>query len=161
MEIRLFKGPDAEAVWHLLRNTFRPGDTYAVDPQIDRDDALAMWVGAPAATFVVEDGGVILGTYYIKTNQQGGGAHVCNCGYITAAAARGRGIAEAMCKHSQDSARDLGYRAMQFNLVLASNVGAIRLWTRLGFDTIGQIPQAFSHPTDGYVDAFVMYKALI
>lgn len=115
---------------------------------------------APAATYVAEIGGAVMGTYYIKTNQPGGGAHVCNCGYMVGEAARGQGVAARMCEHSQEAARALGYRAMQFNLVLSSNVGAIRLWERLGYDTVGRLPRAFDHPALGLVDALVMYKWL-
>jgi ribosomal protein S18 acetylase RimI-like enzyme len=115
---------------------------------------------ASVATYIVEDAGQVLGTYYIKTNQPGGGAHICNCGYIAAPDARGRGLAATMCEASQDQAKALGYSAMQFNFVLESNAGAVRLWHRLGFTTVGTIPNAFDHPTDGMVAAFVMYKAL-
>ena len=158
--MRLAGPDDADAVWSLLRAVFRAGDTYAVDPKISRDAAVRYWMDQARATYVVETDGQIIGTYYIKTNQAGGGAHICNCGYIVSAAARGQGIAAQMCEHSQDAARALGYRAMQFNLVLASNGEAARLWTRLGFETVGTIPDAFEHPTDGYVDAYVMYKLL-
>ena len=160
MEIRLATAEDADGIWALLQPVFRAGDTYAIDPQITRDAALAFWMGQ-AACYVAVDDGAIIGTYYIKTNQQGGGAHICNCGYIVAQHAQGRGVAATICAHSQQSAAAMGYRATQFNLVLASNTGALRLWTRLGFATVGVIPDAFDHPTLGLVDAHVMYKSLI
>ncbi|MEJ6398418.1 GNAT family N-acetyltransferase [Yoonia sp. 208BN28-4] len=157
--IRALTPADENAVWPLLRDVFRKGDTYAVDPSITRDAALAYWK-AGAACLVVEDAGQIVGTYYIKTNQPGGGAHICNCGYIVSTAARGRGLARLMCETSQDQARGLGYRAMQFNFVLESNAGALRLWHRLGFQTVGTIPDAFDHPALGMVAAQVLYKPL-
>lgn len=159
--IRLAGPGDADAIWPMLRDVFRSGDTYAVDPKISRDAALDYWVNQARAVYVAEYDGDIAGTYYIKTNQPGGGAHVCNCGYVVSAAARGQGIAAQMCKHSQSAAAALGYHAMQFNLVLSSNEGAVRLWQRLGFATVGTIPAAFQHPTLGMVDAFVMHKPLI
>ncbi|AKS45645.1 Ribosomal protein S18 acetylase RimI [Octadecabacter temperatus] len=159
MMIRRATDADWPAIWDMLRPVFRAGETYAVSRDIDEAAARAMWMDAPAATFVAQDG-EILGTYYIKTNHQGGGAHVCNCGYVTADAARGRGVAGMMCEHSQDAARDLGYGAMQFNMVLASNAGAVRLWQKLGFDIVGTLPSAFDHPTLGTVDGHVMWKAL-
>ncbi len=157
--IRPATSADHEAIWALLEPVFRSGETYAVDPKISKADALAYWTGG-AACYVVEDQGTLVGTYYIKTNQPGGGAHICNCGYIVDAAARGRGLAARMCDASQDQARALGYRAMQFNFVLESNAGAVRLWHRLGFATVGTIPDAFDHPTLGLVRAFVMYKQI-
>lgn len=144
----------------MLRDVFAAGDTYAVDPAISKVDALAYWMTQARATYLAEGPAGIIGTYYIKTNQSGGGAHICNCGYIVSPAARGQGVAAQLCVHSQQEARALGYRAMQFNFVLASNDGAVRLWHRLGFETVGTIPDAFDHPQQGMVDAFVMYKRL-
>ncbi len=158
MIIRRAEAADYDAIWPLLRDVFRAGDTYAVDPHISKDDARAYWMAQPAATYVAEGQEGILGTYYIKTNQPGGGAHICNCGYIVAPMARGQGLAAQMCEHSQTEARALGYKAMQFNFVLASNAGAVKLWHRLGFETIGTIPDAFDHPQQGMVAAHVMYK---
>ncbi|KZY24565.1 acetyltransferase, partial [Erythrobacter sp. HI0037] len=111
-------------------------------------------------SFVFEQDGAVLGTYYLRTNAGGGGSHVCNCGYITAPAAAGRGIARRMCLHSLDQARARGYRAMQFNFVVATNTRAIDLWQTLGFATVGTLPGAFNHPRHGMVDALVMYQSL-
>ncbi|WP_108814675.1 GNAT family N-acetyltransferase [Loktanella sp. Alg231-35] len=153
--------PDYEAIWPMIRDVFRAGETYAVDPRISKEAARSYWMGQAAKTFVAVTDAGIVGTYYIKTNQPGGGAHICNCGYVVDPRAQGQGVARQMCEHSQDAARALGYRAMQFNFVLASNAGAVGLWHRLGFETIGTIPDAFDHPRLGVVDAFVMHKRLV
>jgi ribosomal protein S18 acetylase RimI-like enzyme len=139
---------------------FRAGETYAIDPSIGENEALDYWLAADKETFVTEDDGRILGTYFMKTNQAGGGSHVCNCGYITAAEATGKGIARKMCGHSLDHARSRGYRAMQFNFVVSTNERAVRLWQDMGFDIVGRLPGAFRHPTRGEVDALVMFRAL-
>ena len=159
MVIRRATDADWPAIWAILEPVFRSGETYAVDRDISEQACRAMWLDAPAATYVAEDGD-ILATYYIKTNHQGAASHVCNCGYVTSAAARGRGLATAMCEHSQTEARSLGYRAMQYNLVLSSNAGAVALWHKLGYDTVGTLPAAFDHPALGLVDAHVMWKTL-
>jgi ribosomal protein S18 acetylase RimI-like enzyme len=160
MQIRAARADDFDHIWPLLRDVFRAGDTYAVDPKISKAEAYVYWMTQARACFVVEIDGKIVGTYYIKTNQPGGGAHICNCGYIVSPDERGQGIAATLCEHSQAEARLLGYQAMQFNFVLASNSGAVRLWHRLGFETVGTIPDAFMHPQMGLVSAFVMYKRL-
>ena len=160
MQIRTATQADWPAIWPLLRGVFRAGETHAIDRAITEDSAQNYWVETARATYVAEDAGEIVGTFYIRTNQPGGGAHICNCGYIVSPAAQGRGIARQMCVFSQDAARDLGYRAMQFNFVLASNVGAVALWHKLGFTTLGTIPEAFDHPKLGMVDAHVMHKPL-
>jgi ribosomal protein S18 acetylase RimI-like enzyme len=123
-------------------------------------DALAYWTGPEKETFVAEADGVVAGTYYIRPNQQGGGAHVANCGYMTAPEASGRGVARAMCEHSLQYARARGFKAMQFNFVVSSNQRAVRLWQDFGFSTAGRLPGAFHHPRLGYVDALVMFLAL-
>ena len=160
MLIRQATPVDADAIWMLLEPVFRAGDTYAIDPLITWAVALHYWMDRPAACYVAEVGGEIIGTYYINPNQAGGGAHICNCGYIVGQAARGQGIAAQMCEASQAQARDLGFRAMQFNFVLDSNAGAVRLWQRLGFETLGTVPDAFDHPTLGMVAAYIMHKSL-
>ncbi|WP_238365668.1 GNAT family N-acetyltransferase [Mesobacterium pallidum] len=151
---------DHDAIWHLLEPVFRAGDTYTIDPGVSRDDALAYWLAPEKTTYVCEDGGQVLGTYYLRPNAAGGGAHVCNCGYITAPQARGRGIARAMLAHSLDAARTAGYRAMQYNFVVETNQRAVQTWLRAGFDVVGRLPGAFLHPQGGYVDALVMMKDL-
>jgi len=160
LTIRPARAEDFDALWPILRGVIRAGDTYTLDPDMPRDAVFDYWMTAPRATYVAVLKGRVVSTYYIRTNQQGGGAHVCNCGYIVDPAARGLGIAARMCIHSQDEARALGYRAMQFNFVVATNAGAIGLWQRLGYETLGRLPRAFNHPTVGLTDALVMYKWL-
>ena len=123
-------------------------------------DALAYWFGADKESFVAEADGVVLGTYYIRANQAGGGAHVCNAGYMTGAASTGRGVARAMCLHSIAHAEARGFRAMQFNFVVSTNERAVRLWQSLGFEIVGRLPAAFAHPVHGFVDALVMHRTL-
>ncbi len=160
MQIRKAEPRDAEAIAEIILPTFREGSTYTVDPDISEADARAYWLAPDKETFVAEDAGVIVGTYIMRPNQAGGGRHVCNCGYMTRAGATGRGIARAMCLHSLGHARSRGYRAMQFNFVVATNERAVRLWQSLGFEIVGRLPGAFRHPVHGYVDALVMYQTL-
>jgi RimJ/RimL family protein N-acetyltransferase len=161
-KIRPMEEQDWPAVWAIIEPVFRAGETYPMSPDISEKEAHTAWVEMPTATFVVEDKhNRLLGTYYIKPNQPCLGAHVCNCGYIVAEDARKKGIALAMCEHSQEEAVARGFRAMQYNLVVSTNEGALRLWKRNGFEVVGTLPKAFRHLTLGYVDAFVMYKTLV
>lgn len=159
--IRRYQKRDWQAVWNLLQPVFRAGETYTFAPEISQQDAHAVWIEDPALTFVAQDEhGDLLGTYYLKPNQPGQGAHVCNCGYIVGEHARGKGIATQMCEHSQREAIKRDFRAMQFNLVVATNKDAIRLWQKLGFAIVGTLPGAFQHPQRGYVDGHIMYKKI-
>ena len=160
LTIRRFEPTDAGPLWSILGPIFRAGDTYAVDPEISERDAVAFWVGAPHDAWMAEEAGETLGTYYIQPNQGGGGAHVCNCGFATADAARGRGVARAMLEHSLTTARAAGYAAMQFNFVVETNARAVATWAAYGFETVGRLPGAFRHPEKGEVDALVMYRRL-
>ena len=161
IEIRLFEEKDWAATWRIIEPVFRAGETYAFSPEITEDEAHEIWVEMPSATFVaVDKTDSVVGTYYIKPNQPALGAHVCNCGYIVSEKARGKGIASAMCEHSQKEAVALGFQSMQYNLVVSTNEGAVRLWKRHGFEVIGTLPRAYRHARFGFVDAFVMYKQL-
>ncbi|MCP4417377.1 MAG: GNAT family N-acetyltransferase [Chloroflexi bacterium] len=160
MIIREATGQDFGAIWPIFHEIVAAAETYAYSTETTKEEAKKIWLHKPRKTFVVAEDRQILGTYFIKTNQAGPGSHVCNCGYMVSSKARGKGLATAMCEHSQKIAVELGYKAMQFNFVASSNEGAIRLWHKLGFETVGRLPKAFKHPIKGYVDALVMYKWL-
>jgi ribosomal protein S18 acetylase RimI-like enzyme len=160
MHIRPALPGDGHAIWAILEPTIRAGETYTLPADIRPQDALAYWMSPDHEVFVAEENGSVVGTYFLRANQHGGGSHVCNCGYVTATEATGRGVARAMCAHSLDHARERGFVAMQFNFVISSNDRAVRLWESFGFETVGRLPQAFRHPTLGFVDALVMHRFL-
>jgi len=160
MLIRSAADGDRGAIWAIMEPIIRAGETYTLPRDMDRASALAYWFSADREVFVAEDGGEIVGTYCLQVNQRGGGSHVANCGYMTAATATGRGVGRAMCAHSLDHARERGFRAMQYNFVIGTNERAVRLWQSFGFETVGRLPNAFLHPTKGYVDAYIMYRSL-
>jgi ribosomal protein S18 acetylase RimI-like enzyme len=161
VNIRPATAADFAAIWPIFREIARAGDTYAYPADISKEEAEHVWMQLPRQTFVAETGSGIVGTYYLKTNHAGPGSHVCNCGYMVAASARGQGIATAMCRHSLQTASELGYRAMQFNFVASTNRGAVALWQKLGFEIVGTLPGAFRHPHEGFVDAYVMHRSLV
>ncbi|MEB3250713.1 MAG: GNAT family N-acetyltransferase [Cyanobacteriota bacterium] len=160
-QIRPYQPQDWPAVWGMLGPVFRAGETYVYGPQTTEAEAQQIWVERPQVTLVAlaPDQGLV-GTYYLRPNQAELGSHVANCGYVVSTAARGQGVGTAMAEHSQQLARDLGFRAMQFNLVVATNEAAVRLWQRLGFQVVGRLPGAFRHSRYGFVDALVFYKPL-
>jgi L-amino acid N-acyltransferase YncA len=160
MIVRPAVDEDAPGIWRILEPTIRAGETYALPRDMPEWDALLYWRAPQHEVFVVTDKDEIVGTYYLRPNQRGGGSHICNCGYMTAPWASGRGVARAMCAHSLEHAKTCGYRAMQYNLVVSSNERAVRLWESFGFQTLGRIPEAFQHPRLGFVDALVMFRKL-
>jgi ribosomal protein S18 acetylase RimI-like enzyme len=154
------RSEDSDTIWAILEPVIRAGETYALDRDLTREQALAYWFSDGQVVFVADDGGQIVGTYFLHPNQKGGGSHVANCGYITSAAAAGRGIARQMCNHSIGYAKSRGFRAIQFNFVIKTNERAVSLWESLGFNIVGILPEAFLHPVQGYTDAYVMYRML-
>ncbi len=160
MIIRPATANDASAIWEILEPIIRAGETYTLPRDMSREDALAYWHTREHEVFVAEEAGDILGTYFLRENQKGGGSHVANCGYMTAPRAAGRGVARAMCSQSLELACARGFRAMQFNFVVSTNERAVRLWQSFGFEILARLPNAFLHPTLGYVDALVMHRVL-
>jgi len=160
VNIREVSAADADRVWAILEPVIRAGETYTLPRDMSREDALAFWFARGHEVFVAEDNGGVVGTYFLRANQGGGGSHVANCGYVTATEATGKGVARAMCTHSLERAKERGFRAMQFNFVVSSNERAVHLWKGFGFEIVGRLPGAFLHPVLGYVDAYVMYRDL-
>lgn len=145
----------------MIEPVFRAGESFPCSPTTSKDEAYRYWVEAPRATYVaVDDADKLLGIYYIKPNQPTLGAHVCNCGYIVAETARGQGVASAMCEHSQAQAVILGFKAMQYNLVVCANEAAVHVWQKNGLEIVATLPGAFQHARLGLVDAYIMYKVL-
>lgn len=160
IEIRKAAAGDEDAIWAMLEPVIRAGEAYALPAEMPREDALRYWFAAGNWVFVAEEDGRAFGSYYLRPNQKGGGSHVCNCGYVTASWATGRGVAGAMCAHSLEFGKKAGFRAMQFNFVVSTNEPAVYLWRKHGFEVVGRLPGAFRHPVLGYVDALVMWREL-
>jgi len=160
LEIRAATEADHDAIWDIFHVIVASGDTYAFEPEMSRQEALAYWFRADTRTYLAENDGRVVGTYILRPNQSGGGSHVANAAFMVAASARGQGIGRAMAEHCLSEARRLGFRAMQFNYVISTNTAAIRLWRDLGFEIVGTLASAFRHPDKGYVDVYVMYRSL-
>ena len=160
MRIRPADERDDIAIWRVIEPAIRAAETLMLPQEMSESQALGYWRQATHEVFVADDGGTVVGTYYLRANQQGGGDHIANCGYSTLPAFTGQGIARAMCIHSLDRARARGFHAMQFNCVVASNERAVGLWQRCGFEIVGRVPRTFRHPRLGEVDTLVMYRPL-
>lgn len=160
IEIKPAQKEHFDEIWAIINEVLKKGDTYPFAPDTTKAEAFQIWMTYPKATYVAYCQGEIAGTYYIKANQPGLGSHVCNAGYMVTSKSRGKGIGRAMCRHSLGEARKLGFKAMQYNLVVSTNAGAVKLWQDLGFEIIGTLPKAFNHRKKGFVDAFVMYQWL-
>lgn len=158
LKIRKAESEDFDGIWPILHEVFSQGDTYAFSPEISREEAFHFWMKIPAAAYIAVNENQIVGSYFLKPNQPGLGSHVCNAGYAVSASTRGKGIGRIMCEHSLKEARNLGFKAMQYNFVVSTNTAAIKLWEKCGFQIVGKLPSAFNHKENGFVDAYIMYQ---
>ena len=161
MQIRPVINADHDAIWNIFAEIIVAGDTYAFDPQMPREEALAYWFRADTHTYIAEENDSVVGTYILRPNQSGPGSHVANAAFMVARDAEGVGVGRRMAEHCLTEARRMGFRAMQFNFVISTNTRAIHLWNQLGFEIVGTLPGAFRHPEKGFVDVYVMYRSLV
>jgi len=161
MDIRRATEADWPALWAIMEPIVREGETLCLPRDGDEAIARAYFASTEKTNFVAEAEGIVLGASYVQANRIGPGSHIANCGYITAPAARGRGVARALCAHSIEECRRRGFRGIQFNFVVSTNEPAVHLWQSFGFETLARLPGAFNHPKLGYVDALVMFKPLV
>ena len=160
LDIRPIVPDEFRLLWPIFQAEVEAGETYAYPADIGYEEARDLWTRPPARCWVASLDGAVVGGYFVRPSQIGRGDHVANAGYLVAAAARGRGIGGALCEHSMEVARQAGFQAMQFNFVVVTNEGAVRLWQRHGFAIVGRVPEAFRHPRHGLTDVFVMYRRL-
>ena len=160
LQIRQATALDSAPIWDIFHAVVAPGDTYTFDPDIGREEGLAYWLNSSNWCYVAERERNVVGTYILRANQLGLGAHVANAGFMVSPAARGLGVGRAMGEHALKEARRLGFRAMQFNFVVSTNEPAVRLWQQLGFKIVGTLPGVFRHREKGFVDAYVMFCSL-
>ncbi|NII28237.1 GNAT family N-acetyltransferase [Pseudoflavitalea sp. X16] len=160
IEIRKATPEDHDQIWNIIRQVIAGGDTYVFSPDSSKEKMLAYWCGQDKHTYVATIDSQVVGTFVIKDNQPDLGSHIANASYMTSPAATGQGVGKAMGEFSLAEAKQLGYKAMQFNIVVSSNQRAVRLWEKLGFKIIGEIPEAFNHKQYGLTNAFIMYRKL-
>ena len=161
MQIRPAINADHDAIWNIFHEIIAAGDTYAFDPQMPREEALAYWFRADTHTYIAEENDSVVGTYILRPNQSGPGSHVANAAFMVARDAEGAGVGRRMAEHCLTEARRMDFCAMQFNFVISTNTRAIHLWNQLGFTIVGTLPGAFRHPEKGFVDVYVMYRSLL
>jgi L-amino acid N-acyltransferase YncA len=160
LTIRAAKETDRDVIWEIFHATVAPGDAFVYDPNTPCEEAMAYWFAKGTRTYAAEQDGKIVGSYILRANRPGLGDHVANAGFMVAPEARGLGVGRAMGEHALTEARQLGYRAMQFNFVISTNESAVRLWQQLGFKIVGTLPGVFRHARKGFVDAYVMFRLL-
>jgi L-amino acid N-acyltransferase YncA len=156
---------DWPGIWEIFHDVVQGGDTYSYAEDTSEEKAHDMWIGAGkygtgALAYVVKDGAKVVGTYSLRRNHYGRGAHVANAGYMVHKDYRGQGIARALCQHSMEEAKRQGCLSMQFNYVVSTNTPAVNLWQAMGFKIIGISPKSYDHKQHGLVDIYIMHRFL-
>jgi L-amino acid N-acyltransferase YncA len=151
---------DYDGVWEIFSQVIASGDTYVIHPETPKSALTKHWFADYMFTYVAVEDGVICGTYILKPNQIDLGSHIANGSYMIHPAFQGKGIGKLLGTHSLQEAKNLGFKAIQFNIVVSTNTYAVKLWKSIGFEILCTIPKAFNHQSKGYVDAFVMYQSL-
>lgn len=160
LEIRKANEPDKTEVWEIIKEVISTGESYIFYPNTPREKMLEYWFAADKETYVAVSENEIVGTFFIKANQPDLGSHICNAGYMVSSKTKGKDIGRKMAEFSLTEGKNLGYQAMQFNFVVKSNEIAVKLWLALGFEIIGEIPEAFQHKENGLTNALIMYRKL-
>lgn len=160
IEIRTATDVDKPAVWEIIKTVIAGGDTYTFAPETSESEMMKFWFSPEKFNYVATDDREVMGTFWLRANQPGLGSHVANAGYMVAPDAAGKGIGKKMAEFSFAEAKRLGFTAMQFNFVVKSNAAAVNLWQKVGFQIIGEIPDAFRHKTNGLTNAYIMYRSL-
>lgn len=160
IEIRKACNDDADALWQMFQEVVELGGSFLEDGSETRDTIVSSWLTPPADAFVACLNDRVVGAYKLRPNHAGYGSHVANGSYMVALGYRDRKIGRRLGEHSLNSARSLGYRALQFNAVISTNTAAIRLWTDLGFSVAGRVPRGFIHDELGEHDLLIMHRFL-
>lgn len=160
IEIRKANEEDKPQIWEIIKSVIAGGDTYPFYPNTSQEKLLDFWFSKDKKTYAALSENKIVGTFFLKDNQPDLGSHIANAGYMVAPEAMGKRVGRTMAEFSLKEAKELGYLAMQFNFVVKSNTVAVRLWQQVGFEIIGEIPEAFQHQENGLTNALIMYRKL-
>ena len=161
MIIRSATLSDHDSIWRIIESAIKTRESLVFAPDSSKEKMLAFWCGPKKHVYVVTVDDQVVGTYFLCDNQPDMGSHVANGGYIVLPSAGGQGIGYAMGQHSIGEAQRLGYKSMQFNIVFKSNEHAVRLWQKLGFKIVGELPEVVDLPNKGLTNAYVMWRRVV
>ena len=160
LEIREVGPEQFDEIWPIFEEVARAGDTYPYPMDVSKEEARAYWFMPHARVYHGYLDGVPVASRYIVPNKPGLAAHVCNTGVIIDKHYRGKGLGKQMMAFCLQKTKELGFKAIQLNLVVSTNTASIKICQKNGFEIVGTLPGAFFHKEERYVDAYVMYKTL-
>jgi len=149
-----------DEIWHIFREVIQAEDTYPYPANITKEEARSLWFAPGAKVYHAYLDGVPIATRYIVPNKPGLASHVCNTGVMIDKNYRGKGYGKILNEFAIKKAKELGYKAIQLNLVVATNEVSIKICKQNGFEIIGLLPGAFFYKRERYADAYVMFRKL-
>ncbi len=159
MEVRVFDESDLPQMAEVWNEVVRDGVAFPQEDELDFDSAREFFRSQTHAAVAVEDDQV-LGLYILHPNNVGRCGHIANASYAVASSARGRHVGEALVRDCLEQGRAYGFRILQFNAVVESNLAARRLYEKLGFRQLGTIPGGFRMDDGTYANICPYYHEL-
>lgn len=159
MNVRRYEEADLPRMAEIWNQVVEDGIAFPQLQTLTLDSARNFFAGQSFSA-VAEEDGRILGLYILHPNNEGRCGHIANASYAVDRSARGKGTGKALVSHCLETAAALGFRLMQFNAVVKSNLGAIHLYEKLGFVRIGEVPGGFLMKDGHYEDIILFYHTL-
>ncbi len=158
--VRLYGPADLPAMIDIWTQVVEDGVAFPQEEALDAESGAAFFAAQTACGVAVDGDGAVRGLYILHPNNIGRCGHIANASYAVDRACRGLHLGEQLVRHSLQRAAAEGFRLMQFNAVVASNVHARHLYERIGFVPLGVIPGGFRLPDGRYEDICPYYYDL-
>ena len=158
--LKLFSQEDENSLYDIFRNVVDSGSEFLYECSSIQEFYRQFFVPTSYVYVCHSPTKEVVGGFYIKSNFSGRSSHIANAAYMIKGSYRGQGIGTLLVKASLEIAKNLGFRAMQFNMVLSQNVIATKLYQKLGFNIIGTISQAIRNPDGSYQEGYILHKKL-
>jgi len=159
IEIRSHREEDIPEMARIWNEVVDEGIAFPQEDALDHLSAHRLFA-EQLAVGIAEDDGLILGLYILHPNNIGRCGHIANASYAVRKSIRGCGVGRRLVEDSLRQAARLGFRILQYNAVVASNVRARSLYESMGFTQLGTIPEGFLLPDGTYADICPYFRSL-
>jgi len=159
MTIRRYRSEDIPAMIAIWNEVVEEGNAFPQDEPLDAEGG-AEFFASQSYTGVAEEDGRIYGLYILHPNNVGRCGHICNASYAVSSESRGMHIGEQLVKDCLVQGKRLGFRVLQFNAVVESNIHARHLYERLGFTQLGTITGGFRMKDGSYANICPYFREL-
>lgn len=160
VKIRKYKLDDLSQVIAIWNEVVDEGNAFPQEELLDMETGKAFFEGQTYTAVAEGENGQILGLYILHPNNVGRCGHICNASYAVSSKIRGLHIGERLVLDCLEKGKEYGFRLLQFNAVVSTNIHARHLYERLGFRQLGTIPEGFRMKNGKYEDICPYYRTL-